>query len=195
MKNPRQMGSALLVLLLGVATTYAASATIPAGTTISVRIADPIDSEKNYIGETFRATLDSPLTVDGKLVIPQGAEAIGRLTAVEQSRRIRGRALVALELTALNFNGKSVAIQTSAYQEASPSRGKETAKIAGAGAVLGTIVGAVAGGKKGALIGAGLGAAGGAAGQAIRGTERIQIPAESLVIFTLQSPVPVDAGL
>ncbi|OFV97760.1 MAG: hypothetical protein A3F68_12865 [Acidobacteria bacterium RIFCSPLOWO2_12_FULL_54_10] len=167
------------------------SETIPAGTIVTVRIMDSLDSEINYAGETFRATLDNPLTVDGRVIIHRGAEAIGRLTTSEASGRFRGRSVIGIELTAINFDGKSVAIQTSVYQETSSSRGKETAKLAGIGSVLGSIIGAVAGGKKGTFIGAGIGAAGGAATQTIKGNANVRIPAESMVLFTLQSPTEV----
>lgn len=167
------------------------SETIPAGTIVTVRIMDSLDSEKNYAGETFRATLDNPLMIDGREIISRGVEAIGRLTISEVSGSFRGRSVIGIELTALNFAGQSFAIQTSVYQETSVSRGKDTAKLAGIGSVLGSIVGAVAGGKKGTFIGAGIGAAGGAATQTIKGNANVRIPAESIVLFTLQSPIEV----
>src|SRR5690242_19372068 len=39
--------------------------TIPSGTTLAVRLVDAIDSERNQAGQTFHATLDSPLAVEG----------------------------------------------------------------------------------------------------------------------------------
>ena len=195
MKNRIQILSIALALLFVAATSQAASETIPAGATIAVRMMETIDSKTNHVGEMFRATLNSPLRVNGRIVIPQGAEAIGRLTVVEQGGRIRGRPILALELTALNFAGQSIAIRTSFYQEAGSSRGKETAKVAGGGGLLGGVMGAVAGGKKGSVIGAGIGAAAGTIVQTVRGTERLRIPAESLVLFTLQSPVRVNTDL
>ncbi len=54
------------------------------------------------------------------------------------------------------------------------------------------MLGAISGVKKGSLIGAGIGAAAGTVVQTVRGRERIRIPAESLVLFTLQSPVRVN---
>lgn len=194
MRNLKPMGKVLLVLLWAAATGQAGSVTIPAGTQITVRMTDSIDSQKNHIGETFRASLEEPLRVDGRIAVSRGAEAIGRLVAVEQAGRLRGRSKVAVELTALNFDGMSVAVQTGAYQEVGSSQGKETAKLAGAGALAGTVIGAIAGGTKGTLIGAGVGAAGGTVAQTIRGSEQVRIPAESLVIFTLQSPLIVDTG-
>ena len=47
--------------------------TVPSGTSIAIRLIDPIDSEKAQLGETFRATLDAPLPSDGDAV-PSGYE-------------------------------------------------------------------------------------------------------------------------
>lgn len=192
MKGGKQMVSVAVLWTVVVAIGQAASVTVPAGTTLTVRMADSIDSDKNHPGETFRATVDAPVTVDGKVVVPQGAEVIGRLTTVEQSGRFRGRSLVAMELTALNFAGKSVGILTSAHQEMGGSRGKQTATVTGGGGLLGTLVGAMAGGATGSLIGASVGAASGTIVQIVRGPEPVRIPAESLMLFTVQSPVTLD---
>ena len=189
MRNRKQLGMTMLALFLAASGARAASLTIPAGATISVRMTGGLDSKANRAGETFRATVDSPLTVDGKVVVPKGAEAIGKLTDVQASGRIKGRSLIAVELTSLNFEGKSVAVQTSAYQEGGPSRVKQTAKIAGGATVLGTIVGAVAGAP---WIGIGVGAAAGFVVQTVRGPAQIRIPAESILVFTLLSPLPLE---
>ena len=193
MKYLRYIGGIALACVVAVATGRAASMTIPAGMTISVRMVDAVDSGKNYAGETFRATVDTPLMMEGKTLVPRGAEAIGRLVAVEQTGRLQGRPMVALELTALNFSGKSVAIQTSAYQEVGPSQTKRTALFAGGGALVGTVIGAIAGG--GILLGSNVGGAAGTIVQAVRGAKQIRVPAESLVTFTLQSPIHFDEGL
>jgi hypothetical protein len=181
--------------LLSAAASFGATLTVPAGTTLTVRMADPLDSDKNHAGETFRARVEMPVTVDGKTVVPQGAEAIGRVVYVAQSGRFRGRPVIMMELTALNFDGRSIAILTGAHQEQGDSQGKQTATTAGAGGAIGTVVGAIAGGAPGFLIGAGIGAASGAVVQAVRGPQPVRIPAESLMLFTLQSPVSVETGL
>jgi len=162
--------------------------------TVTVRMLDGVDSSTNYAGETFRATLDAALTVDGKTLVPRGAEAIGRLVTVERGRRLQGRPMLTLELTALNFEGQSVAIQTSTHQEMGPSQTKRTMILAGGGAVLGTVISVIAGG--GVLLGSNVGAAAGTAVQAVRGGKDLQIPAEALVTFTLQSPIYLfESGL
>ena len=55
--------------------------------------------------------------------------------------------------------------------------------------MVGTIVGALAGAP---WVGIGLGAATGFAVQTVRGPEQVQIPAESILVFTLQSPLPLE---
>ena len=63
----RQIGMVMILALsLGAATARGASMTIPAGSTISVRMTDSLDSKNSRAGETFRATLDAPVTIDGK---------------------------------------------------------------------------------------------------------------------------------
>jgi len=191
MTRRSQIGIAALALLLAAATLHAGAGTIPAGATITVRMVESMDTKTSHPGDTFHATVDAPLSIDGQVVIPRGAEAIGRLVEVQQSGRFRGRSLMAVELTALNFEGRSVAIRTSTHRESGASRDKQTAIFSGGGAVAGTIIGTIAGGP---LLGAGLGAASGAVYQAVRGSEQVQIPAESLLIFTLQAPITVDLG-
>ncbi|MBI2816179.1 MAG: hypothetical protein HYX72_04485 [Acidobacteria bacterium] len=183
------LGGVAAALLLSAAVARTASMTIPAGATISVRMTDVLDSKTNRNGETFRATVDAPVMMNGTVVIPKGAEAIGRITDVEPSRRLRGRAMLTVELTALNFDGKSVAVHTGTFQEGSASRGKQTMKIAGAATAIGTVVGLIGGAP---WIGTGVGAAAGMVVQTVRGPAQIRIPAESLLSFTLLSPLPVE---
>jgi len=133
--------------------------------------------------------LDTPLLANGVVVVPKGAEAIGRVIEVSPSGRFRGRPVIALELTALNFDGKSIAIQTSTHREGGSSRTKETSKIAGGGTAAGTIIGAIVGHP---WLGAGVGVATGFVVQTVRKPEDIQIPVESMLVFTLQTPLPVD---
>ena len=184
----------ILILMTFLVTTIAraGSFTIPAGATLSVRMTDALDSKSNILGETFRATLDVPVTIGGNVVIPKGAEAIGRVTNIQPSGRLRGRARIAVELTALNFEGKSVAVRTSTYQEGGAARGKQTARIAGGSTAAGTLIGTVGGAP---WLGAGLGAAAGMVVQTVRGPSQIRIPAESLLMFTLQSPLSMSEGL
>jgi hypothetical protein len=66
-----------------------ASITIPAGTQVSVRTIDSIDSTKNHVGDRFQATLEEPLVVDGNVVVAKGADVFGRLAESKRPERSR----------------------------------------------------------------------------------------------------------
>ena len=61
----------------------------------------------------------------------------------------------------------------------------------GGGAALGAIIGALAGGGKGAAIGAVTGAGAGTAVQVATKGERVKIPSETRLTFTLEYPVRI----
>ncbi len=165
--------------------------TIPAGTTVSVRMMNGIDSEVNQVGDTFRASLDSPLMVEGRVVAPTGTDVQGRVTAVKSAGRFQGRSELALELVRLQMNGKSYELETSAWNAKGRSEGKQTAATVGGGAALGAIIGAIAGGGKGAAIGTVAGAGAGTGVSAATKGKQIKVQPEDVLQFRLQSPVTV----
>ena len=135
---------------------------IDQGTQLTVRLIDPIDSEKNQTGETFRATLNAPLTSDGEEAVPAGVELTGHLVSVKSAGKFAGQSEVVLQLDSLASGGKTYGLQTDQYKKQGSSRGKNTAEKVGGGAIIGGIIGAIAGGGKGAAIGSAAGAGVGA---------------------------------
>lgn len=157
---------------------------IPAGTVVNVRMIDSIDSDASHIGETYRASLDEPLIVNGRTVAPAGSEATVQVVRVQQGGRISGNEEVTLALASFSANGRTYDINTSNESVGSNSRGKQSAEVIGGGAALGAIIGAIAGGGRGAAIGAGAGAALGTGAQVLRG-QRVKVPSETRLSFTL----------
>jgi hypothetical protein len=168
-----------------------ATLTIPAGTRISVRTIDTIDSTTNLPGDRFQASLEEPLRVDGNVVVARDALVYGRLTQSKQSGTFAGRSQLRLELTGIVVNGKMVPIVTGEYEVTGKSRGASTAKRTVAGAALGAIIGAAADGGQGAAIGAGAGAGAGATSEVIVGSEQVKLPSETLIDFTLEQEVTI----
>jgi hypothetical protein len=158
---------------------------VPAGTVVTIRMIDAIDSDINGVGERFRASLEEPLMVDGREVAPKGADAIVTVAKVDQAGKISGKEEVAVELAGLTINGKEYAVSTNYAEVEGKSKTKSTAKTAGGGAALGAIIGAIAGGGKGAAIGAGVGAGAGTVYSATRGSN-VRIPSETLLTFSLR---------
>lgn len=164
---------------------------VPAGTTLSIRMIDEIDTARNQEGDSFRATLDAPIMVDDKTVIPSDADVMGRVAALRSAGHFTGQSQLALELTKISFNGKTYSIVTDQYTKAGSSRGKNTAEKVGGGAAIGAIIGAIAGGGKGAAIGATVGAGAGGGVQAATKGQQIKVPSEAVLRFRLENPVTV----
>jgi hypothetical protein len=165
--------------------------TITAGTRISVRTIDAIDSAKNHVGDRFQASLEEPLTVDGDIVVAKGADVYGRLAESKKSGTFTGRSELQLELTGIVVNGRTVPVVTGEYELTGKSRGASTAKRTVGGAAVGSIIGAIAGGGKGAAIGAGVGAGVGAGSEIITKGDQVKIPSETLLDFTLQQDASI----
>jgi hypothetical protein len=162
---------------------------IPGGTQISIRLIDPVDSDKNNQGDEFRASLEDPITLGNDVVVQKGADARVRLVAEQESGKLTGRAGLTMQLVSITVNGKSVPVNSSDVSEYSGSRGARTAKSAAAVGAIGAVIGAIAGGGKGAAIGAGAGAATGAGAQTVMKGQQVRIPSETVLTFTTQKPV------
>jgi hypothetical protein len=165
--------------------------TIPSGTTLAVRLVDTIDSEVSQQGQTFKATLNSPLAVEGEVAIPAGYDVEGHIVAVQSAGKFAGKSLLTLQLDRIAVGGKYYNIETDQYHREGTSRGKNTAEKVGAGAAIGAIIGGIAGGGKGAAIGAAAGGGIGGGVQAATKGQQIKLPSETVLNFTLQSSVTV----
>jgi hypothetical protein len=170
--------------------------TIPSGTLITVRLNETLNTDKNQSGDTFTATLDQPLVVDGLVLAERGSRAEGRVVTSEKAGRIKGLSNLQIQLTKLNLSdGQRVNLATGPFEkQGEKSTGQDAAKI-GVGAAIGAAIGAIAGGGKGAAIGAG---AGGAAGtgtvMATRG-KPTELRVETRISFKLNEAVPVTERL
>lgn len=168
--------------------------TIPAGTQISIRLNDEVDSEKANVGDVFHGAISSPVTIDGETVIPTTADVEGRVVEVRSAGRFAGQSVLTLELTSLKMNGRSYSIHSDRWTRSGSGRGKATAAKVGGGAAVGAVLGGIFGGGKGAAIGAAAGAGAGTGVSAATKGEQIKLNPESVVSFQLQSPVTVQPG-
>lgn len=166
--------------------------TIPSGTSISVRLLDRIDTETAHPGDSFRATLNTPVVDEsGATVIPEGYEVRGKIVEAKSAGRFAGNSALSLELTQLSVNGKEYTLETSQYTRKGKSRGKSTAEKVGGGAALGAVLGGIFGGAKGAAIGATVGAGAGTGVSATGRGEQIVLRPETVLNFALQNSLSV----
>jgi hypothetical protein len=167
----------------------AANFTLPAGTNFSIRMIDSVDSERDRLGQTFRAALDQPVMIDGNEMIPRGSDVTVKLVDSKQSGKLAGKTELALSLQSVSVNGRMVDVNTQTVREESSSRTGRTAKVAGGAAAVGAIIGGIAGGGKGAAIGAGAGAATGVGVELATSGQRVRVPSETRLTFVLDSAV------
>lgn len=173
--------------------TVPARVTIPAGDRLSIRTVDAIDSGKVTEGQTFRATLEAPLTSQGQVIVPAGAPVTLQITSVKAAGHIKGNSELALKATSIEYRNRSYPITTSEYADTGKARGKNTALKTGIGAGVGALIGGLAGGGKGAAIGAGAGGGAGFGYNALTHGQQIKIPSETVLNMKLESGLTVPA--
>ena len=165
--------------------------TLPAGQSILVRMIDGVDSSKNHVGDLFHASLETDLNVNDTLVARKGADVYGRLASADKGGTFSGKSELQLELTRLVIDGKDYPVVSSDYNVQGKSRGGDSAKKVGGGAVLGAIIGGIAAGGKGAAIGAAAGGGAGAGVQVLTKGQQVKVPSETLLEFRLQQPLTI----
>ena len=167
------------------------SVTLPAGTVVNVRLTQDVDVDVTHNGMTFRARVDDPVSIDGRVVVPREAVAVVQAVRVAQSGAFKGSDHVTLKLNTISIGGRLYQVATEYAVVEGKGEGRRTARKVGGGAGLGAIVGGIAGGGDGALVG---GLVGGIAGTAVAsaGEEHLRLPSETRLQFTLASSVRID---
>jgi hypothetical protein len=135
--------------------------TVPSGTTLRLALTSAVNSDTSRVEEPVRATLRSPVTINGHVALPAGSEVSGVVTDAEGSGRVKGRARVAFRFNSVRANGERYDIKTSSYSQMAAATKKKDAEKIAIGAGAGAAIGAILGGGGGAAKGAAIGGAGG----------------------------------
>jgi hypothetical protein len=168
---------------------------IPAGTEISVRSNENIDSSSANAGQKFSGMIaDDVMGSSGQVAIPKGSNAQLVIRNVQSGGITKGPELT-LDLASVDVHGQTYTVNTASLQRSGGQgigANKRTAEMVGGGAALGTLIGAIAGQGKGAAIGAVAGAAAGAGTQVLTRGKEVKVPAESVLEFKLSQPLRLD---
>ncbi len=177
----------LLFACFLVLTLPAIARTIPSGTRLTIRLGNTISSATAHSGERFEGVLARDVVSNGQTVAKAGTPVHGKVTYVKPSGRLHAPGIVTLRLTAVEVDGKSEVVHTTAVSRKAKSHTKSNVTKIGGGAAAGTVIGALLGGGKGAAIGAGAGAAAGTGVAAATGKQEAVFPAEAMLTFTTTS--------
>ena len=163
---------------------------VPSETMLTVRLDQAVGSKESQIGHTFSGMTSTPISIEGKTVIPSGSVVTGIVRHAKKAGRFKGAAELTLTLDSITVNGKTYNIETEDFFQSSKGKGKRTAGLIGGGTGVGAVIGGIAGGGTGAAIGALSGAAAGTVGAGATGNKRdISLPAESALPFKLIKPL------
>lgn len=135
--------------------------TIPAGTTLTVRLGSTVSSRTSGVEDPVNATLVRPIVIRGSTIVPAGSAVSGYVSQAARSGRVKGRARIGVRFNTIRVDGARYRVQTASINRVAPGTKRDDATKIGIGAGAGAIVGAITGGKKGAAIGSAVGAGGG----------------------------------
>jgi hypothetical protein len=144
---------------------------------------DSLSTGSSQRGDTFNATLASPLIWHNRVVAGQGAHVIGRVTQVVSAGWFKRPAVITLSLGTTQGRSGSIPVQTGDLTIKADSHAKRNLLIIGGTAGAGAAIGGVAAGGKGAAIGAAAGAGAGTLGAYLAGNQEIVLPSETLLTF------------
>jgi hypothetical protein len=90
---------------------------LPEGTGLPIRLQSALSSASSHAGDTFSATIDEPVVIDGQTLVASGTPATGRVLEAKPSANLRGVSLepgyLRIVLVSLNVGGRTVMIETS----------------------------------------------------------------------------------
>jgi len=148
------------------------AATVPEGTALKVKLETTISTFSSKVGDPFQGKISEAVVVDGKTMIPAGAMVEGRVTKLDEPRRIKGKPTIVLfpenvvmpdgrrhmlnaVLVDTDIKGTDVN-QEGQFKGAGHDRRDQIEVGGGTGA--GMLVGGLIGGGPGLLIGGAIGA-------------------------------------
>jgi len=161
------------VFVLGAAAVAQNSISLPAGTSVKVRLENALSTSSSKSGDTFSGRVTEAVLLDGKPVIPIGATVQGRVTQVSEPRRIAGKPTISMFPETLimpsgdRFMLNATLVDTSLRDGSDVNdegqfkgkghNGTDVTQVA-MGTGGGMLVGGLIGGPKGLLIGGAVGA-------------------------------------
>ena len=196
------------ILLMAAMAAAQISAPVPAGTALMVKLETTLATFSNKPGDPFQGRLTQAVVVDGKTVIPAGAMVEGRVTKVDEPRRIAGKPTIGIAPEALVLpGGERVSLNatlvdtdikgTDVNQEGEfkgSGHDRRDEMEAGGGTAGGMLIGGLIGGPPGVLIGGVVGA-GSTGAHWLSKHHSATMPAGTTLTLELNRPLTMTAAV
>ena len=169
----KKLAVLLVVVMMAGAGWAQSNVSLPAGTALKVKLENTLATFSNKPGDPFSGRVMEAVVIDGKTVIPVGTTVQGRVTKVNEPRRIAGKPTIGIfPETIVMPNGEQYMLNASLVDtsvrkgtdvndegqfKGNGHDGKDLTEV-GMGTGGGMLIGGLAGGGKGLLIGGVIGA-------------------------------------
>jgi len=168
----RKFLGSLSVMLLAAAAWAQTGVSVPEGTPLKVKLATTISTFSSKVGDPFQGKTTEPVVIEGKILIPAGSTVEGRVTKLNEPRRISGKPTIVIfpehivlpdgQRFMLNAVLVDTDIKGTDVNEEGQFKGtghdkRDQIEVAG-GTGAGMLIGGLAGGPPGLLIGGAIGA-------------------------------------
>jgi hypothetical protein len=159
-------------MLLAAAAWAQTGVSVPEGTPLKVKLATTISTFSSKVGDPFQGKTTEPVVIEGKTLIPAGSTVEGRITKLNEPRRISGKPTIVIfpehivlpdgQRFMLNAVLVDTDIKGTDVNEEGQFKGtghdkRDQIEVAG-GTGAGMLIGGLAGGPPGLLIGGAIGA-------------------------------------
>ena len=159
----------------------AGTAVMPAGSSVTIRLSDALDSGKHATGHKFTALLEGSLVADGITVVQAGSKVYGVISEAVKARRVAGNAKLMIALTDINIDGQIIPVSTDVINAITQATAASSAGKVARGAAIGALADGSSGARTGAKVGAGA--------AILSGGNQVVIPAGTLLDFKLSQPL------
>ena len=117
----------------------AASATLPAGTKVTVSLVNAIDSGSAKAGQNFSFQAAEPVTVGSRVLIAKGARGVGRVSKVKKAQGKSAGELTLQFVSVHAVDGTSVALTEASSSKGNAEKGKASTATIAATVALGPL--------------------------------------------------------
>lgn len=135
------VSAAVACLALGSAlpASAATAVTVPAGTKVEVRVANPISSGSAKVGQRFTFQAASPVVVNNRVVIAKGAGGAGSVVKVTKAQG-KSAGEITLQFSTIHaVDGSLVPLSETSSNKGNAEKGKASTATIAATVVLGPI--------------------------------------------------------